>query len=137
MRQAQHVAVAPAVALLVLHGLQRERLWAAVDVPPGDAVAQAAAPAPEVLHVVDEVEEVRAGPADALEMVERTPARLLVVRAGAHREREDRRIVARGPAGLADLDDALDGAHGVLGDALAHDLGGLDGQLALAHVIGP
>jgi hypothetical protein len=95
VREAQEVAVRPAVALAVLDDLVGERVDVLALVPRADRAAQPAAPAAELLDVGGEVEQVRADAADLGERVERGALGLLIAVRGGQREREDRRVVLR------------------------------------------
>jgi hypothetical protein len=135
VRQAQQVAMRPAVALLVLDRLVGELVDRTRLVPPGDRAAQAAAPAAHGLHGLGELEQMRAGARDLGQRRERGALRRLVAERGRQRQREERRIVLRRTALGADLDDARDGACAVGGDAADHGLGVLARERALAGVI--
>ncbi|MNS50957.1 hypothetical protein D3C72_836190 [compost metagenome] len=131
----QGVAVAPAVALLILDELVRQRVRVFRVVPVADGAAHAAAPATEAFDVAQEVEQVRADAGHVGQGLEGRGADLRVAHAGAHREDEERGVVLGGAAGLADLDHPRHDPQAVRIDAFAHRLGGLDGERLLADVV--
>ena len=57
MSEAEHVAVRPTIALLILHSLVRQVMGTAVHIPMADGVAETAAPAAHCVHVFGEVEQ--------------------------------------------------------------------------------
>ncbi len=111
--ETQHVAVGHAVSLPVLDRLVGERLRRAIGVPAADRAPQRAAPAAEALDEGHELEQVRRCAAHPRQRLERRAPRRLVAETCSDREREDRRIVLRCPARLADLDDLGNGAEAV------------------------
>jgi hypothetical protein len=62
--------VRPAIALLLLHGLVPESIGPAVRVPVASGIVQSTAPATPSIHVLREVEPVRADAADLAEVLE-------------------------------------------------------------------
>ncbi len=98
-------------------GLVGERLDRLRGVPAPDGAAQRTAPAAEPVDEGRELEQVRGRPRDPRECVERGPARVGVPEAGRHRQAEERRVVARRPARVADADDLGDGPPAVRADA--------------------
>jgi len=76
----------------------------------------------------------RSRPRHPAQRRERDVPRRLVAHRRRQRQREERRIVARGAALLADLDDARDGARSVRRDAADDGAGILAGQRGLAGV---
>jgi len=135
VRQSQQVAVSHPVALAVLDRLVGERLRRTPGVPAADRATQRAAPAAEALDERREPEEVRRGAAHPRQRVERRAPRRLVAETGGHREHEDRGIVLRRPARLADRDDLGHRTRSVRGEAALDRLGVLAGELPLAAVV--
>jgi hypothetical protein len=117
VRQPQQVAVGDALAPAVLDRLVGERLHRLGGVPAADRSAQRAAPAAETLDERREPEHVRAGARHPWQRREGRLPRHLVAEAGRHRQREDRRIVLRRPALVADAHDLGHRARPVLGQA--------------------
>ena len=101
VREPQQVTVGHAVALAVLDRLVGERVHRPAGVPAADRPSQRTAPAAELLHERRELEQVRAGASHPRQRLERRPTGRLVAEAGGHREREQRRVVLRRPAVLA------------------------------------
>jgi hypothetical protein len=135
MRQPQQVAMRPAIALLVLDRLVGELVDRPRQVPAGDRTAQAAPPAAHRLDGLSELEQMRARPRHPAERRKRGVPRRVLAHRRRQRQREQRRIVARRTALLADLDDARDGAHAVRRDAAEGGGGILAGQRGLAGVV--
>jgi len=95
------------------------------------------APAAEPLHELGEQEQVRSGPADPRQRLERrTPGRL-VTEARGHRQGEDRRIVLRRPSLVAQARDLGDRPRAVGRQASLHGLGVLARELPLGRVVTP
>ena len=137
LREAQEIAVRPAVAPLVLRDHARELFDRLIVVPAGDRVAHPATPAAERLRALDEVKKVRPDAADLRERrVGRDPGPVVAL-LRADREREDRRVVFRCESPVGDFDDTCDRAWAVERNAAPHGLGVLDRQLALGRVVRP
>src|SRR5947208_3884612 len=103
----EQVAVRPAIALLILHGLAGEIAGFTFQVPTGDGVTQTATPATHCVHVLCKVEEVRADAADLAQVRERVRLRLRVTVRHDQRQSEDGRIVLRRATSIADFNDAV------------------------------
>ncbi len=135
MREPQQVAVRHALPLPVLDRLVRERVDGLVRIPGADRTTQRAAPAAEALDELRELEQVRARPCHARQSVERRLSGPLVIAARCHREGEERRIVLRRAACLADAHDLSDRAWAVRGEAALDGERVLTRQLPLAGVV--
>jgi len=136
MGEAEQVRMRPAIALLILHRLVREVFGTAVHIPATHSVAETTAPATHRIHVFREVEQVRANAADLAQVCERMSLRRHITVRYHEREGEDRRIVLRRAAGIADFNDAVHGADTVgldAADVLAQLNYGLIRQTA--HII--
>src|SRR5207247_6137769 len=127
--EAKQVAVRPTIALLILHRLVCESVGFTFHVPTGDGVTQTATPATHRVHVLREVEQVRAYAADLAQVRERVRLRLRVAVRHDQRQSEDGRIVLRSTTVVADFNDAVHGANTVSLDA-THD-----GVVVLLHQI--
>src|SRR6478752_264040 len=103
-----------ALALPVLHRLVGQRVHGLRGVPTTDRPAKRAAPAAETLDERGELEQVRARSGHLRQRVERGLAGLLVTKTRRHREREERRIVLRRTALVADTHDLGDRTLAVL-----------------------
>src|SRR4029077_13641220 len=104
-------------------------------VPAGHRASGGATPAAEGLHRLGELEEMSAGARHVRDDRKRGLPGRLVTELGGHREREDRRIVARRAARVRDVPDALDRLRAVLPDAAQDRFGVFAGQRALARVV--
>ncbi len=135
MGQPQQVAVRPASALAILHQLVGEPLRRLLGVPRPHGPAQRPAPATRALGEGGELEQVRAGPRDAGQRSQGSPARAEILGRGGERQSEQRRIVLRCPPTLADGDDAGHGPCPVGGDGAQHGLGVVTRERGLAGVV--
>ena len=117
MSETEQVGVRPAIALLILHGLMRESIGVAFDIPATNCTAETAAPATHGVHVFREVEQVRADAADLVQVRERVRLRRHITVRHDEREGEDGRVVLRRATGIADLNDAVHSADAVGLDA--------------------
>ena len=99
MGEAEQVAVGPAIALLILHRLVSEVVRLTADIPATHGVAQTAAPAAQSIHILGEVEQVRADAADLAQALENQRLGFAVAVCGHQREGEDGRVVLRRAAG--------------------------------------
>jgi len=113
----------------------REIVGAAVCIPVTHSVAQTTTPAAHGVHVFGKVEQVRADAADLAEVLEGQGLGFSIAVRGHQREGEDGRIVLRRPAAVADLDDAVHGAHTVRLDAADHTIVVLLHEIAFADVV--
>ena len=113
MRQAQRIAVRPAIARLVLDRLVGQRFGRLVGIPRPDRLAKTAAPATEGLDVGQEVEEMRPRARNTRQRSKGGAAGCLVAKRRGHGQRKERRVVLGRTALLADGDDALDRSHAI------------------------
>src|SRR5205823_3649163 len=134
--QAEQVAVRPAVALLIFHRLEGQAVSLAADVPTAHRVAQTATPAPQGVHVLREVEQVRADAADLPELLECERLGFSVAVSGHQGQGEDRGVVLRSTARIADFDDAIHGANTVGLDAADQSVVVLLHEILFGDVIG-
>src|SRR5947208_15865451 len=109
----EQVAVRPAIALLILHGLAGEIAGFTFQVPTRDGVTKTATPATHCVHVLCEVKQVRADAADLAQVRECVSLRLRVAMRHDESESKDGRIVLRRATGIADLNDAVRSANTV------------------------
>jgi hypothetical protein len=133
--EAEQVAVRPAIALLVLDELERERVRILVEVPTGDRATQTAAPAAELFDVAGEQEQLRAGAAHLRHGGECACAGLRIIRRRAGGEREHDRMLLRVAAGHRHAHDLVDRARPVESDAAQHRLRVLLHELSLGRVV--
>src|SRR5207302_3524864 len=131
--QAKEVALRPTVALAVLDCLICQAIHR-LCVPRLERGAETTTPAAEALHVLREVEEVRAGARHFQQRLERCLARCWVTLCRRQCERKQRRIVFRCTAGARNLDDSADHARTIRLDHAQEGLCVLERQLALADV---
>lgn len=136
MRQAEQVAVRPAVALLVLHHLEGQVVGLALDIPAADRVAEASSPTAQSIHIICEVEKVRSGAAHLRQVGERLGLGLGVSVRGDERQGKDGWVVLRRAAAVADLDDAVHGANPVGFDAADEGVVVLLHEITLGDVVG-
>jgi hypothetical protein len=85
----------PTIALLILHGLVRESVGLTFHVPTRNGVTQTATPATHCVHVLREVEQVRADSADLAQVRECVSLHLRLTVRHSERQSEDGRIVLR------------------------------------------
>src|SRR5205085_5705565 len=70
MSEANQIRVRPTIALLILHGLVRQIVGLAADIPTAYCITQTATPTAQSIHIFCEVEQVRANSADLAEVLE-------------------------------------------------------------------
>src|ERR1051325_2118229 len=125
----------PTIALLVLHSLVRQFISLAIDIPPTNGVAQTAAPTPQSIHIFRKVEQVRADAANLAEDLECQRTSLLAPVSCDERQSEDRRIVLRRAAAVADFHNALHSAKAIRINAADNRIMVLLYELPFADVI--
>src|SRR6185436_4629128 len=101
--EAKQVTVRPTIALLILHRLVREIAGFTFHVPTRDGVTQTATPATHCVHVLGEVEQVRADAADLAQVRERVRLCLRVAVRHNQSEGEDGGIVFRRATRITDF----------------------------------
>ena len=136
MRQAEQVAMRPTIALLILHDLAGQVVGLAADIPAAHGVAQTAAPTAQGINILREVEQVRADPADLAEVLESQCLGFGAAVCGHQCEGKDGRIILRRATAVADLDDAVHGAHAVRLNAADEGVVVLLHEIRLTDVIG-
>src|SRR5690606_32628580 len=107
VRQTKHIAVAPPITLLVLHDLIRQRLALLLSVPIGDSTSQRSTPTTHLIDVGNEVEQMRTGSDNLVQMIERILTyRRISVRC-RHCQSEQGRVMLRSAVALANVDNKL------------------------------
>ena len=117
MGEAEQVAVRPAIALLVLHGLVGKVAGPTIHVPVANRIAETAAPTAHGVHVFREVKKVCANAADLVQIRECVSFRRRVT-VGHHQcQSENRRLVLGRAAGRTDCHDLVHRAEAISLDA--------------------
>jgi hypothetical protein len=128
-------AVRPAVPLAILHQLIRQAIDRLRQIPGADGPPQRPAPAARALHEFGEREQMRARARHLRQCRQSRPPRRQIRRRCRQREGEQRRVVLRRAAGLADLNDARHRPLAVHRDGAQHRRGVLTRQHAIAGIV--
>ena len=123
MGESQHVTMAPAIALAILEHLVGQALQFLIHVPAPDGALDRPSPATHVVHEGNEVQQMRPDASDPGQRLAGGPTVLRIAESRCHRQREQRRVVRRGPTADADLHDGLHGTRPVRLQATAYDSG--------------
>ena len=137
MGEAQQVTMAHALAPAVLDRLIGELLDILGCVPAPDRAPQRAAPAAEALDEPRELKQMRSGPADSRQRIQRGATSGLIAETRARGQRKHRRLVLGRPTIPADRDDLRDRPRTVRLQAANDGIGVLTRELALADVVAP
>ena len=137
VRQTQQIPMRPAISLLIFDRPERQRVRRLPAVPVRDRVPQAASPAPQSVHILREMEQVRADSSDFRQRGKRRRARFIVPDACRQRQREQGRIVLRGASRLRDFRNLPNHALPVFRDALRDRRRVLPRQFRLCRIVRP
>src|SRR5439155_8779220 len=96
---------------------------------------QSPSPAPHLLDVSQELEQVRSGPSDLRQRAQCVLPRFHILRSRTQSQNEQSRSVLRRPASVADIHYCLDRSDAVGLDALLYGIDVLPGQGPLRSVV--
>src|SRR5439155_1282816 len=105
--------IEPAIALLILHRLVRQVISFTADIPATHGIAQATTPTTHSIHILREVEQVRADTADLAEVLEGQCLGFGVAVSCHQRQSKNGRIVLRRASAIADFNNAVHGANAI------------------------